>query len=180
MITNLHLVGFKAFAKAVIPLEPMTVIVGPNGSGKTSVLEALHCLAQLVRRDTKLDYLFSGPRVPDALRHRHSAPILSISADASMDGVRTSLAATLKFRSKEEHGYDFTLDCAAGEERVRVSSQDYSIPALPQAVSRLGSAEFLRLDARALAAPSYDLLCDSCVREGSCGGVTSLHSLPAA
>ncbi|MEX1366470.1 MAG: ATP-binding protein [Nannocystaceae bacterium] len=41
MLTRLHVRGYKALRDVSITFEPLTVIVGPNGCGKTSVLEAL-------------------------------------------------------------------------------------------------------------------------------------------
>lgn len=41
MLTRLHIQGYKALRDIDTTLEPLTVIVGPNGCGKTSVLEAI-------------------------------------------------------------------------------------------------------------------------------------------
>lgn len=38
--------GFKAVKEAVIPLENVTILVGPNGCGKSSVLQAIHWAAR--------------------------------------------------------------------------------------------------------------------------------------
>lgn len=41
MLTRLHVRGYKALRDIDVAFEPLTVIVGPNGCGKTSVLEAI-------------------------------------------------------------------------------------------------------------------------------------------
>lgn len=41
MLTRLHVQGYKALRNIDTTLEPLTVIVGPNGCGKTSVLESI-------------------------------------------------------------------------------------------------------------------------------------------
>ena len=44
MFTQLDVCGFKALRDVSIPLSPFTLILGPNGCGKTSVLEAIQFL----------------------------------------------------------------------------------------------------------------------------------------
>jgi predicted ATPase len=41
MIESIVFTNFKALRKTTLPLEPFTLLLGPNGSGKTSVLQAL-------------------------------------------------------------------------------------------------------------------------------------------
>ena len=43
--------GFRSLANVTVPLGPMTVLVGPNGSGKTNVLNVLRLLAATIRFD---------------------------------------------------------------------------------------------------------------------------------
>jgi len=47
-ISRLEINDFKAYAAADIPLSPLTLILGPNGTGKTSVLQALELVSGLV------------------------------------------------------------------------------------------------------------------------------------
>lgn len=44
MFTRVRIRNFKAIEELQLSLERLTVLVGPNGSGKTSVLEAIHTL----------------------------------------------------------------------------------------------------------------------------------------
>ncbi|RLE62584.1 MAG: hypothetical protein DRJ47_10440, partial [Thermoprotei archaeon] len=41
MIKKVTLRNFRGIAKGEIDLEPLTILVGPNNSGKTTILEAL-------------------------------------------------------------------------------------------------------------------------------------------
>lgn len=47
MIESLRLTNFKCHADTSLRLKPFTVLVGPNGSGKTSVLQALQLLSDV-------------------------------------------------------------------------------------------------------------------------------------
>ncbi|WP_437292902.1 AAA family ATPase [Sorangium sp. So ce426] len=49
MITSVRLQEFKGHRDSTVALGRLTVLVGPNGSGKTSVLEALALQSRLVR-----------------------------------------------------------------------------------------------------------------------------------
>ncbi len=46
MISQLTIEHFKAIASATIPLGPITVLVGPNDSGKSTILQALMALSR--------------------------------------------------------------------------------------------------------------------------------------
>jgi putative ATP-dependent endonuclease of OLD family len=41
MLTKLHVRNFRSLEEVAVPLEPLTAIVGPNGTGKTSLLRAI-------------------------------------------------------------------------------------------------------------------------------------------
>lgn len=49
MITRAKIEGFKCLRSVEVELEPLTVLVGPNASGKSSFLEALLLLGDVVR-----------------------------------------------------------------------------------------------------------------------------------
>lgn len=42
---------FRSLRKITLPLGPLNVLVGPNGSGKTTVLEVFRFLADVIRTD---------------------------------------------------------------------------------------------------------------------------------
>jgi predicted ATPase len=59
MLTEATFKNFKALADVRVPLRPRTCIVGANASGKTSVLEGIHCLARLaVPQEDERGYTF--------------------------------------------------------------------------------------------------------------------------
>ncbi|OWY62576.1 hypothetical protein B7486_57675, partial [cyanobacterium TDX16] len=61
MITELRLSEFKAFRHEAIELRPLTVFVGENNSGKSSVLAALRLMAQTIQgQDLAIPLAFNG------------------------------------------------------------------------------------------------------------------------
>jgi predicted ATPase len=43
-LTQLRIVGYRCLMDVSIPLHPLTVMIGPNGSGKTALLEVFQLL----------------------------------------------------------------------------------------------------------------------------------------
>lgn len=48
MIERVRFENFKRLADTTVPLQPFTLIVGGNGSGKSSILQGLHDVLQVV------------------------------------------------------------------------------------------------------------------------------------
>jgi len=66
MFCELNLKNFKAFEKLSIELKPLTFLLGPNNSGKSSILAALRLLNQTVEsRDSSVSLLLDGKQVAD-------------------------------------------------------------------------------------------------------------------
>ena len=49
VLTSVRIQNYRVLADVTIPLEPFTVLVGPNGSGKTSVLTVIELAMQQIR-----------------------------------------------------------------------------------------------------------------------------------
>lgn len=95
-ITSLTIENFKAIQKAKIPLTDFTVLVGTNGSGKSSVLQALHWMLQSGRNNkvspsrvgqastlSELDATYVPS--PEYKNSSHSAEYGNFSASPKMD-----------------------------------------------------------------------------------------------
>ena len=51
MLTRIEIDGFKTFENFGLDLEPLTAVVGPNASGKSSLFDALRFLSLLAQFD---------------------------------------------------------------------------------------------------------------------------------
>lgn len=61
MLTKLALKNYKAFENESIELRPITVILGPNNSGKSSILSAVRVLSQTITSyDVNVPLLLNG------------------------------------------------------------------------------------------------------------------------
>ncbi|MCS6902266.1 MAG: AAA family ATPase [Myxococcales bacterium] len=58
MINQLHICNFKCLRDTRLSLEPLTVLIGPNNSGKTTILDAIRTLGRLTIRE--INDVFSG------------------------------------------------------------------------------------------------------------------------
>ena len=65
MLTNIRLRNFKAFKDTGdIPIAPLTVLTGPNSSGKSAIIRAMMALRQTVEgRDQNTAFVPTGPYV---------------------------------------------------------------------------------------------------------------------
>ncbi|MHB1558638.1 MAG: AAA family ATPase [Isosphaeraceae bacterium] len=70
MIEKASFRNFKSLRHVDVDLERLTVFVGPNASGKTSVLEGLRLLSSACDSNTKLSEILSGPQEPELLLSR--------------------------------------------------------------------------------------------------------------
>lgn len=95
--------NFKATREAIIPLGQVTILVGPDGSGKSSVLQAVHWAARaasyIAPKNTKemisferLDYVPSS----EPLRTAHKS---ELKTDATSTPVEVIFAHVLSARS---------------------------------------------------------------------------------
>ncbi|TMQ10836.1 MAG: hypothetical protein E6J91_24915 [Deltaproteobacteria bacterium] len=99
MITQLSIRHFKAIASATIPLGPITVLVGPNDSGKSTILQALMALSRCgdPAQFSPEQLLECSPSV--AARHGDK----SVDIEFTVDGI-----TTLDFDGKR-HSYRYLV-----------------------------------------------------------------------
>ena len=153
MIESLSIRNFKVLREVDVQLQPLTVIVGPNSSGKSSVLHALKHLTQL-REIVLSSQKQPGPFSPRKRKDGYfiHAPLSLLYSKKSIGGptllqARCILAqdtrVTLKLEIKKGGIYKPTIT-VEGEEDVEM---DEFGPPLESVL--------LALDVKKLRAPSY-------------------------
>lgn len=89
MITKIELTNFKSHAHTAIEPGRVTALVGPNGCGKTGVLQAIHCISSLVSKQPS--QVFTNKLSPDFLVKSHGEGF-SIRAELDSDNVEIKLS----------------------------------------------------------------------------------------
>jgi len=64
MIKEIRLENWKSFPKATLFLDPLTILIGTNASGKSNVLDALEFLCQIAQGKEIPSILQSDPKAP--------------------------------------------------------------------------------------------------------------------
>jgi len=115
-IKSLHLENFKSFGdRVVIPMSPITLILGENSAGKFSILQALNLLKQSLNTDG----LRLNPRFKDGIVDLGSTSELLFDHDADRK---------LKFRimfgdsdsSTDDSGLELHFDCSIKNRDTRL------------------------------------------------------------
>lgn len=60
MVKRFHVDNFRCLIDFEVELDELNLFLGPNGSGKTSVFDALRRLQALIARDARVDEVFSA------------------------------------------------------------------------------------------------------------------------
>lgn len=166
MIHKLTLQNFKGIESAELAFERFTVLVGPNASGKTSVLQALDLLSGFANPDTRRGPVIQHYGGVPALKRGQQANLL-IQAEGEWEQKPGALQMELKATGRQLHdGPEHVLQL-----RGQWGGQSFEIPEtvyqgmgvglkdpradLPSVVDDWSSSIFLRLEARRLAEPSY-------------------------
>ena len=71
MIESIEFTNFKALRKTTLPLSPFTLLLGPNGSGKTTVLQALQGVSAVARGQASLAW----PSIVSVTSNDQIAPV---------------------------------------------------------------------------------------------------------
>lgn len=138
MITRLQVRGFKSLLDVDVTLGPLTVLVGANGSGKTSVLEAIDVAAFLRMSPAESDF----SRILSRQGQGHAELITELVCE----GVRGRFEVHLAERS-------FKLVGLRQDEEPSVTEAPAQLSAWARNAAR-GMSRY-RLDAQAMARAAY-------------------------
>lgn len=122
MIESVEFKNFKLLRDAHLTLPPLTLIVGPNSSGKSSILEGLHYLAQLGQ--TPPETLFRGNRTPEVLRSSGVDVGFALSMRGNWKGQLGSIKLTASPPTENgrdaKWSYDLTGSWGEGNEEIQL------------------------------------------------------------
>lgn len=168
MLTRLHVQGYKALRDIDTTLEPLTVIVGPNGCGKTSVLESIAMVRDFLvgpeeaSRKHPLQELRSkeGDRLSDLrvklwLRPNQAQELRLRDAftGPATDPVERQVVCTLRGDQENRADSSVSVEPRGPGERLKLDTKQ----GIPWGIgcSVLGSTRSLALDINAMAGASY-------------------------
>lgn len=145
MIKAIDFRNYKNFSRAVTRLEPLTVFVGPNASGKSSILQAIDLGVRAAATDpdrvfvgnNRAEYLITKGKTEDLLISMNIGPA-SVDLHANYERVKSPLRSP----DTEDMQWKWCVDPPEIATRSRVLQQ-------------LASIKYLRLDTHKIAAPSY-------------------------
>jgi energy-coupling factor transporter ATP-binding protein EcfA2 len=165
MIHKLTLQNFKGIESAEISFERLTVIVGPNASGKTSVLQALDLLSGFADPDTQRGPVIQQYGGIPAIKRGNKTSLL-VQAEGEWERKPSTLRMELKTTGQQlSDGPQHVLEVKGqwGDQAFDVpESIHHGVLAgksfranLPALLFDWSTSVFLRLEARRLAEPSY-------------------------
>jgi predicted ATPase len=162
MIKRVRFDSFKSLREVTLDLGPLTVLVGPNGCGKSSILRGMDLLSRCCRpvpgEETtpggRFALVFEGQMSPRRLVTRDLTAI-ALRAEDSRDEITLSIAAGPKDLQREDGGFRLSVN-RDGQFDVAVSA-DTKAGELSKKLERVetfGDAVYLHLDATLLTATS--------------------------
>ncbi|WP_083680992.1 AAA family ATPase [Archangium sp. Cb G35] len=162
MIQKVSFRNYKAYRSLDLELEPFTVLVGPNASGKTTLLEGLHLMSRVVAKFSGLSPLMLEEQ-PELRSYGVSLPL-----ELGVEGVWEGKQGTARISGTPDSEpsptgslryWKFMVDGRWNVERVDVPighAEQFQFVSEDTPFRRaLMSILVLRLESRRLAAPSY-------------------------
>jgi len=160
MLQSIHLENFKGHRDTSVPVGRMTVLVGPNGTGKTSVLQALYLLSSLC--EMRSGEVLRRELSPHDLLHRASPGPIVIRLTGQEGNTGWSLLLSQSVPGPGDRSGETpppALDWSYGEEKGRGERLDLPLRNHGGRVSDIersfGPGVLYHFDARRIAETSY-------------------------
>ena len=161
MIHTVRFRNFKALRDVELELDRFTILVGPNASGKTSVLDGVHLLTRLASTDPRV--VFDGRSGLGVIGSRGAQGVLELGLTGTFRRKRGDLA--ILFTAIEDYPFTdaYRFESRWGDRRFSVRRELSPPDELPETHpgGELGlglvltEAAYLRFDLDRLAEPSY-------------------------
>jgi predicted ATPase len=159
MITSIQLRSFKGHRDTTVPLGRLTVLVGPNGTGKTSVLQALSLMARLMNEEP--GNVLRGDMSPQDLLRRAEPGLITFAAEGTDNALSWKLAMQFSDPGPQSNQQALRVDWAYGKhggyEETSSVPLDHTLDAEKRvkAASLISPAVLYHFDARRIAAAAY-------------------------
>ncbi len=128
-LTELRLTAFKSFFDAVLPLHPLTVLIGRNGSGKSNALDGLEVLSRLSAADAVRDALEAGRRDAGPVRGGvegcapHGEKFFELGCTVATDAGAATLDVRVQVRPQVQIVWERLTGCVGGRMRPMLVTQ---------------------------------------------------------
>lgn len=132
MITKICIQNFKAFEKLELSLRPITILVGPNNSGKSAIMSSLRILAQTIQgRDIDIPLLLNGAfgdfgTYKDIVHthHRRRRVLIKIDLQTKRGPVSLKLVYRYRTQRREINLYEVTVEYGKTNKLIGKYSDD--------------------------------------------------------
>ena len=151
MLKRFRIQSFKAIGNLDITLDRLTVLVGPNACGKSSVLQAMSVLCQM--RDTSPDQIFGDSASVHELTTRDAKVPLLLRAEGESFAIEWRGHQASK-GARDPHNDDPRLSYDVAGDRGSVASFWDRRPGIIQQIQVLPKAELFRFELEYLVAPA--------------------------
>jgi len=135
MLTRIRIQNYKCLADVTLNLGPFNVLIGPNDTGKSSVLEAVFLLSELVK-GRELGKGEGIPNLGEFIAHREGKTLLSFVANLRLAQTQAvysiEISEDANVRSESLKGFsgqaDFWFDVEESGRKVQTSFGDQGHP----------------------------------------------------
>ena len=109
MLGSIRLQNWKGHRDTTAPLEKLTVLVGPNGTGKSTVLDGVHLLGRMVNGEP-LDKVYKGRHAPALIRRRDAVGASLLQANGVVRQQEFSVSVGFTFTQSDVPRHDEEQD----------------------------------------------------------------------